>query len=104
MCFLPYLGIGCKGGGALSPRGESGTQPSAFHPVELKNGSFCIFFYVVTTHNDHPNLCKTHVFFALFGGSLPKEDSLRGGLAAPGMGLGDHLVTVWVLEHPWEPT
>ena len=22
---------------------------------------------------------------------------------APGMGLGDHLVTIWVFEHPWGP-
>ena len=40
----------------------------------------------MTTHKDHPSYVKhpigsIYVFFALFGCSLLKEDSLRGGLA-----------------------
>ena len=44
------------------------------------------FFDIVVTHNDHPSYVKhvlgsIYVFFTLFGGSVLKVDSLRGGLA-----------------------
>ena len=35
---------------------------------------------------------------------ISKFDFFRNPSAAPGMCLGDHLVTIRVLEHPWGPT
>ena len=35
---------------------------------------------------------------------FPKFDFFGNPSVAPGMGLGDDLVTIRVLEHPWGPT
>ena len=72
MCFSPYLGTGCGGGGGVSP----GIQPACavFHPEQLKNRSFrnLFFFDIVTTQYGHPRYVKhvlghICVFFTLFG-------------------------------------
>ena len=81
--FHPIWILGPRGGGVSQ---GIGTQPAyvVCHPGQLKNRSFRnLFFYIVTTQNDHPSygkhvLGRIYVFFTLFGYQVGGGGSPKG--------------------------
>ena len=79
MCFSPYLGIGCWGGGGGSLDGVVHNllmQLFAMYSSKIEV-SETYFFDIVTTHNDLPSSVKhvlgsVYVFFTLFGYWVPE--------------------------------
>ena len=80
-----FTDIGCVCG--VSPKGLVHNLLMFFNLRSSKiEDSETYFSDLLTAHNDHPCYVKhvlgrIYVFFTLFGCSLLKEDSLRGGLA-----------------------